>query len=632
MCGICGFVDETGRRSDASVILTMREVLRHRGPDDAGIHIDRGVALGHRRLSIIDPEHGAQPMASENGDVQLVFNGEIYNYVELRNAHLGSGGRSRTASDTEVILHLYEKFGDACVTHFNGMFAFALWDRRRRRLLLARDRAGEKPLYYTLQNGVFVFASELKSVLEHPAVEATVDPRGVDEFMTYGYVQSPRTIFSEIFRLPPAHTLVWHNGRITCEPYWQLRFEPDTKTPDREHVANVRSLLEDSVRLRLRSDVPLGVLLSGGLDSSTVAALLARNVGRIKTFSIGFDDGPAFNELAYARRVARLLGSDHHEMILEPHRFQEFIPRFVYYMDEPVTEAPGIPLHYVCQLAATKVKVVLSGEGADELFCGYPVYRRMQQLERYRRWLPSPVRAAVAWAAHRAAAGTQIEKYIQLAQIPLEQRYLNAHLYDIRLRDRLYGRDFLASLAGRDPWQASAELFDETRGLDPLSRMLSLDTRSWLANDILTKADRMSMANSIELRVPFLDHRLMEYAARVPSRLKQRGRRTKHILKEAVRDLLPTDIIDRGKMGFPTPLSRMFRGGLRPYVTDLLSSSVALTRGYFRPEVVRALVSEHLAGSANHESVLWRLIVLEEWHRQIASREMPMAGASVARH
>jgi asparagine synthase (glutamine-hydrolysing) len=615
MCGICGFINLDRRRpADRGVLESMRDAIRHRGPNDAGALIDGAIGLGHRRLSIIDIAGGHQPMANEDESIWIVFNGEVYNYIELRARYLEGRHRFASSSDTEVMIHLYEEFGKDCVTHFNGMFAFAMWDRRTQTLLLARDRVGVKPLYYTVQAGAFIFASEIKAILQHPGVARRVDPVAVDEFMTYGYVQGARTAFDGIFRLPEGHTLTLRDGAIAIERYWDLEFKPDETRSEQDHIDRVRELLDDAIRLRLRSDVPLGVLLSGGVDSSAVVGLLSRDVGRIKTYSIGFDAGHEYNELHHARRLAQHFGTDHHETILAPDVFRDFIPNFVYYMDEPVTEAAAVSLYYVCELAARDVTVILSGEGSDELFAGYPIYRYMRMIERYRR-VPSAVRGMLEPVMRGLRPDAKLDKYLTLAAQPLEQRYLNVHLYDPRLRRALYTTDFAAA-GHQDPFEPIAGIYEHTRHWDLLSRLLYLDTRSWLPNDILIKADRMSMAKSLELRVPFLDYRLIEYAATIPSRYKLRGATTKYILKAMLKDVVPPWVLDRKKMGFPTPLSLMFRKQLSGYVRDTLTDATIRRRGYFEPSTVHRLVDEHMAGAEDHHSALWRMIIMEEWHRQ----------------
>jgi asparagine synthase (glutamine-hydrolysing) len=625
MCGICGFVNlDRQQPVDPAVLEAMRDVLRHRGPNDAGIYVDGPVGLGHRRLSIIDLAGGHQPMSNEDGSIWIVYNGEVYNYIELRNTYLEGRHQFASNCDTEVMIHLYEEFGTDCIKHFNGMFAFALWDARARRLLLARDRVGVKPLYYTVQDDCFVFASEIKSLLQHPAVAARVDRDALDEFMTYGYVQTPRTAFKGILRLPEGHFLTLDDGGMAITRYWDLQFTPDSRSTEEDHIHRVIELLNDSIRLRLRSDVPLGVLLSGGVDSTAVVALLTREVGRVKTFSIGFDAGSDYNELGYARRVAAHFGTDHHDMILQPQVFRDFIPQFVHYMDEPVTEAAGISLFYVCGLASQDVTVILSGEGSDELFAGYPIYRYMQILECYRR-IPDAVRHGVLdrMLARMVARGSKLDKYVNLAGLPLEKRYSNVHLYDQRLRGSVYSPEFAAGLDS-EPLRWVAPVYEATRDWDLLSRLLYLDTKSWLPNDILIKADRMSMARSLELRVPFLDYRLIEYAATIPSRLKLRGSTTKYILKRALKTLVPSWVLERSKMGFPTPLALMFRNELTDYVEAVLTDRRTEQRGYFRPHVVRNLIAEHRHGRIDNHSALWRLLIVEEWHRKYIDTSQPL--------
>jgi asparagine synthase (glutamine-hydrolysing) len=629
MCGICGILNfDRDEPADRPTLERMRDVLSHRGPDDAGAYVQGSVGLGHRRLSIIDlSSAGHQPMPSADGSRWIVFNGEIYNYLELRRDHLESAYTFASSTDTEVVLHMYDAFGDDCVKYFNGMFAFAIWDVPRRRLFLARDRVGVKPLYYTVVDGTLLFASEIKALLQHEKASVTIDPIAIEDFMTFGYVQSPRTIFKGIYRVPEGHTLTWQDGRIALQQYWDLHFEPDHATSLDSQCEQLIALLDDSLRLRLRSDVPLGVLLSGGVDSSAVTALLARAGGTIKTFSIGYDAGKAFNELDYARKVAQQFGTDHYDLVLEPRSFEAFIPKFIYHMDEPVTEGAAISLYFVSELTAKHVKVVLSGEGSDELFGGYPIYHYMRLIEMYRtvpgflrRGLLDPLLRLVSQSA-------KVDKYLYLSQQPLARRYLNVHLYDDRERTAIYSPDFQHQLGHFDPRLILEALHRQGAGWDVLSRLLYVDTKTWLPNDILIKADRMSMATSIELREPFLDYRLIEFAARVPSKYKIRNGQTKYILKRALRGLLPREILHRPKMGFPTPLSWMFKGDLYGYVRDVLLDPRSRCRGYFDSDAVARLVSEHRSGASDHHSILWRLLILEEWHRQFADRPRPAVAA-----
>jgi asparagine synthase (glutamine-hydrolysing) len=595
----------------------MRDVLDHRGPDDAGSYIEGPVGLAARRLAILDVTAAShQPMATKDASLVIVFNGEIYNYLELRRDYLAGLYQFSTKSDTEVLLHLYDRFGEDCVEFLNGMFAFAIWDRNRRKLFVARDRLGIKPLYYTVQNGNFIFSSEIKSLLQHPKVSTEISPTAVDQFITYGYVLTPPTLFSNIHYLPAGHTLTWHDGKIAVRRYWDMKFEPREDVSEQEHVERVLDLLNDSVRLRLRTDVPVGVLLSGGMDSTTVTALVSRSISRIKTFSIGFDAGAQFNELKYARRVAEHFGTEHHDMILDTRAFVGFFPRFVYHMDEPVTEASGIPLYFVSDLAGRYVKVLLSGEGADELFAGYPIYQYMTLIERYRR-VPAAIRNMVLNPLlERFWPSAKIGKYTYLSRLPLERRYLNVNLYDPRVRDGLYSRDFRESLGSFDSVEPLKDIYGKNASADALAKMLYLDMQGWLPNDILLKADRMSMAASVELRVPFLDYRLVEYVATIPSRFKLRFGRTKYILRRATSGIVPKEILRRPKMGFPVPLAAMFRGELGSYAQSILLDRRAQERNYFEPGLIRRLLNEHMEGRADHHLLLWPLLVLEEWHRQ----------------
>jgi asparagine synthase (glutamine-hydrolysing) len=632
MCGICGIAGTSpSELIDPATLVRMRDVMEYRGPDDAGSYIGEGIGLAMRRLSIIDISGGRQPMSNHDGSLWIVFNGEIYNYLELRKQHL-STYPFKTESDTEVILHLYEKFGVDCVNHLNGMFAFAIWDARKQELFLARDRVGVKPLYYTIAQGTLLFASELKSLLQHPAVTVSVNSNALDEFMTFGYVQTPNTMISNIHRLPEGHVATWRRGHLYLRRYWDLKFEENTQRTERESIDVLNELLADSIRLRLRSDVPIGVLLSGGIDSSAVTAMLARSVNQVKTFSIGFDEGPAYNELTYARQIARQFGTDHHETIVSASAFTDCIPKSIYHMDEPVSDGASIPLYFVSALAAQHVKVVLAGEGSDELFGGYPIYRYMTLLERYRR-LPQWVREHVTdrMFGQFPAGAIKLRKYASLARIPLERRYLGPHLYDREQRSSLYSAELKATLNGYDAVAAVDPLWQTASHFpDAISKMLYADTKSWLPNDLLIKADRMTMAHSIELRVPFLDYRLIEFAATLPSNYKIRGNQTKYILKQALTGVLPQNIIHRSKFGFPTPLERILRRSGASYMKDTLLSPTAIQRGNFQPQYVSNLIREHVDGIQDHHSILWRLIVLEEWHRHFADGAQITARAVAA--
>jgi asparagine synthase (glutamine-hydrolysing) len=620
VCGICGVAySDSQKLVDRGVLERMRDALVHRGPDDAGIHVDGSVGLGSRRLSIIDLAGGHQPLANEDRSKWIVFNGAIYNYVELRRDYLASRYRFSTDSDTEVILHLYELFREECVNYFNGMFAFAIWDRNKRELFLARDRFGIKPLYYTIQNNSLIFGSEIKSILQHPNVTVAVNPKGIDQFITYGYVNTPETLFANIYKLPEGHTLTWRNGRIRIRKYWDLDFRPAKQIREEEQKERIENLLHDSVRLRLRSDVPVGLFLSGGIDSTVVAGLAAQYTGKLKTFSIGFDSGKDFNELSYARAAAKRFETDHHELILSPQEFVDFFPRFISHMEEPVTDAAAIPLYCLSVLASHDVKVVLCGEGSDELFAGYPIYHYMALIEQYRK-IPDLLRKRLFNRLLVAMSrSNKMDKYVYLSGLPIQRRYLNVNLYDVRLREDIYLPDFRSILAGFDPVDVVQENYRRTEGWDLLSRLMYLDIKTWLPNDILMKADRMTMAASIELRTPFLDYRLGEFVASVPSRFKLRLGQSKYILRKTFRNLVPKEILRRGKMGFPVPLADMFRGVLRPRLEETLEDMRTTKNMYFNSKFVQRLLDQHMSGEADHHRVLWRVLILAEWHRQFRS-------------
>ena len=633
MCGICGIARSApSGYIDASALSRMREVLTYRGPDDAGTYIGAGIGLAIRRLSIIDIAGGHQPMCNEDRTLWIVFNGEIYNYLELRQQHLGHGHLFASNSDTEVILHLYEQYGADCVNYLNGMFAFAIWNSQTEELFLARDRVGVKSLYYTIVGGTLLFASEIKSLLQYPGVRAEPDLEAMDEFLRYGYTHTPRTLFTGILRVPEGHVATWKRGTFTLNQYWDVSFASGPRKSEDALKEEFLDLLRDSVRLRLRSDVPVGVLLSGGIDSSAVTGLLAESVPKLQTFSIGFEQAADCSELGFARQVARQFGTDHHETILSADTFLDFIPTFVYHMDEPVSDGASIPLYFVSALAAKHVKVVLSGEGADELFGGYSIYRYMLLLEQYRRIPAAARRPLDLLLGSLPSVGAKFRKYTTLANLPLDQRYTGPRMYDRAQPASLYSTALRETLQGRDTQRAHRELWARTdASWHPLSRMLYVDTKSWLPNDLLIKADRMTMAKSIELRVPFLDYRLIEFAARVRSRLKIRGSQTKYLLKRAMEGVLPHEIIHRPKLGFPTPLHQLLRDAGGAYVNDVLLGPSAVTRGYFRREAVQRLVTEHQQKVDDHHDVLWRLIVLEEWHRCFVDQTAATAASVTVR-
>jgi asparagine synthase (glutamine-hydrolysing) len=614
VCGIAGvFNYVAGRPADRDAVRRMSDVMAHRGPDADGFHFDGPVGLAHRRLAIIDlSERGRQPMHTRDGRFSIVFNGEIYNYVELRQELLAQGHTFQSDSDTEVLLTLYALHGARCLERLNGMFTFAVWDRSARSLFIARDRVGIKPLYYAATDGGLVFASEAKALLEHPGVRAEVNRPTIDTFMTFGYVPGEETLFKQIKKLPAGHAMTITERGVTIARYWDVDYSPPASPadygPDQLHA-----LLLDAVSIHLRSDVPVGVFLSGGLDSSAVVSLLSEaGITGMKTFSVAYREGEGFDETSYARLVADRFATDHHVLYVAPSTFRDFIPDYVWHMDEPVTEAAALSLYFISRTLREHVIVALSGEGADELFAGYEIYRYMQWLERY-RMLPAAVRSALLDPL-LSLGGEKMRKYVRLSTLPLEQRYLGVSLHDPWQPQALYSTEFRREIA-RPGHAALSPFYERTRGLDPLTRMLYTDLKTWLIDDLLIKADKMTMANSVELRVPFLDYRVVEFAARVPPGQKMHGRTVKWILKQAMRNRLPPEILERKKVGFPTPLALMFRAGLADYLRDLLLSDTARQRGYFDGRAVERLVGEHVEGRRDHHKALWQLVVLEEWHR-----------------
>jgi asparagine synthase (glutamine-hydrolysing) len=619
MCGIAGIID-TRVAPDRAAITAMIKCMPYRGPDGTGqVCIEEHrVALGHLRLSILDlSEAGRQPMASASGRLWITYNGEIYNYLEIRSELESLGWTFRSSSDTEVLLCAYEQWGSASLERCMGMYAFAIWDRERRELFAARDRLGIKPFYFLETAGGLVFASEIKAILAARPQAHSVDTSLIDAYMSFGYVPGEETLHKGIRRLPPGHSLTWRDHQTSVRSYWDLQFKSQPHADLDLSAADTKRLLQQSIALHLRSDVPLGVFLSGGLDSSAVVALLSRDVSKsLNTFSVAFDFGPQYDETPYAREVATRFSTQHHEVRVTPRQFVDFIPRYIWHMDEPVTEAAAIPLYFVSKLAREQVTVCLSGEGSDELYAGYDFYRYNLAIERAQRLLGTRVFSKLAGIADKWTRLGKLRKYLELSGKPLESRYRGISSYEQSKKQRLYTQGFAACAAlGNENCRTFIEsLFARSRGWDALSRMLYFDTKTWLVDDLLIKADRMSMATSIELRVPFLDHRLVERAACIPSDHKIGRGETKRVLKHVLQGLLPERILRRRKMGFPTPLEAMFRGDLFDYAHDLLLSRRALERGYFRRSEVERLLQEHRARTALHHREIWQLVILEEWH------------------
>lgn len=623
MCGIAGYVNcPDGRPADRKIIEGMCQSIVHRGPDDQGVYVCGPIGLGMRRLSIIDLHTGHQPIANETGTVWIVQNGEIYNYQELAQWLMQRGHRLKTSSDTEVIVHLYEELGERCLDRLRGMFAFAIWDQDQSSLFLARDRLGVKPLYYYWDEERLVFGSELKTLLAHPDVDVSIDIEAIQTFLRYSYIPDPQTTFTRIKKLPPAHYLVLKKGQLRIERYWDgLHPHPATPTelPEAEALSQLDQLLEESVKLRMVSDVPVGAFLSGGVDSSLVVALMARQTSRpVRTFSIGFSEA-AYNELPYARQVAEHLGTDHQEFIVEPQHC-EVIERLVSHFDEPFGDVSALPMYFLCQMAARSVKVALSGDGGDELFAGYERYAvALQQQQRER--LPASVRRACGWIGAHMHDGAKGKRYLQNLALIGPDQYRDSVIYTPEsLAYRLLSPDIVETLAASSVGDQLSRHFAMVEHQPWLAQMQYVDAQCYLPADVMTKVDRMSMAHSIEAREPLLDHKLAEFAACLPMELRIRNGLGKYLLKRVAERYLPMSIIYRKKQGFGVPLEHWFKGSLRGYVRDLLFGREATQRGLFNRDALEDLMSRYESGRSEYAHTIWLLVVLEVWCRLYQAR------------
>jgi asparagine synthase (glutamine-hydrolysing) len=625
MCGIAGMVSANpGERIEAQTIHRMCQAIVHRGPDDEGIFVKDGVGLGMRRLSIIDLAGGHQPIFNEDRSVWIVFNGEIYNFPELRKELEGRGHRFSTNSDTEMIVHLYEDLGADCVKKLRGMFAFALYDEHRRRLLVARDRLGKKPLHYAIQDGRLFFGSEIKSILAVSPELAKVDAAAVQQYIYFGYILDPYTAFTPIQKLPAGHLLEFENGEVKIRQYWDLpEYSTHTPASEEECLEELERRLSEAVTMRLISDVPLGALLSGGTDSSTVVALMARaSTKPVKTFSIGFKHAD-FNEANYARVVAEKFGTDHHELVLEPDVVNT-VEVLTGSLEEPFGDPSMLPTYYICCLARQHVTVALSGDGGDELFAGYERYgtqSRRAAVERLPGWALDLYREKIFPRLPDTTPGLRLSYN---ATLPWRERYVDelSFIPSFEQDVPLLSEEFRESVAeAGDPRDLMLSYFDGQDGRDRVSQLLYLDTKTNLVGDILTKVDRMSMATSLEVRVPLLDHVLVEWVTGLPSDWKMRGKQLKYILKKlAERVGVPLEVLNRPKQGFALPLVHWMRNELKDLIQTVLLEPRTLQRGYFNPRAVRRLVDEHFEKRRNQSGRIWRLLMLEMWHRNFLER------------
>ena len=626
MCGITGWASLDSRTPTAEgardLLHSMCERMTHRGPDSEGLLVSNGACFGMRRLAIIDLVTGEQPAFNEDKTVAVILNGEIYNYREIRRQLEQRGHSFASQSDTEVLPHLYEEYADEMIHHLNGMFAFALWDSKRRRLLIARDRFGEKPLYWGVFDNTLLFASEPKVLLAHPSVKSSLNFQALRQYLSFDYVPAPLTIYEGINKLPAAHTLTLDNGKVETHSYWCLSYKTSQPSPtEAEAAEHLLELLAESVRLRLVSDVPLGVLLSGGVDSSTVAALAVRASSEaVKTFSISFAES-SFDESSYARAVAKFLGTDHHEERLSANLAANLVSEIGSWMDEPFSDPSLVPTYLLSRFTRKHVTVALGGDGGDELFAGYPMYQGHRWAANYAK-IPSALRAGI------------IEPLVRMLPVKTRNlsfdykatRFVTGAKYDPVARHHIWFGSFnpaeqkllltpeVLRTTDADIYREARTMVAECDSTDLVEQMQSLDTRLYLAEDILTKVDRASMAVSLEVRAPFLDPQVAEFAASLPASYKLRGRRTKYILKRAIEDHLPPFVTRRGKKGFGVPVAEWLKGKLRPLARDLLSPERVRKAGVFNPEYVTKLLDEHERGVANHRKLLWTLLMFELWH------------------
>ena len=628
MCGIAGRIAaDAGARLEAGPVRAMCEVMSHRGPDGWNVFDGGQAVLGHRRLSIVDLEGGSQPLSGCDEQVWVTFNGEIYNHQLLRAELQARGHTFRTRSDTEVLVHGWEEWGEALPTRLRGMFAFCIWDARTRTAFLARDRVGIKPIYYARIGRDLVFASEAKALFCHPGLARRLDAQQLAAYLALRYVPGPQTLFEGVTRLQPGNAMVFREGQARTFSYWDVPFdsEPESALCEQEQVERFAQLFEESVRLRLMADVPVGVFLSGGLDSTAVAWAMKQNAqGEVKSFSVGYE-GDREGELAYARLAAEKLGTVHREVQVSAELFGELLPQLAWHLDEPVADAACVPLFYLSRRAREEVTVVLSGEGADEVLAGYPIYRKMLALEQGRKLAPLVDLLAPLLAS--ASPNPKLSKYLDLATRELPDRYRGVS----RAFSDALVEQMLRGLPGARASERVAPLYARTHGLSPLRRMLYADTKAWLPDDLLIKADKMSMAASIELRVPFLDHELLALCWSLPDSLRLRGKTGKYLLRRAMAGKIPAEIITRKKMGFPVPTGAWLAGPLHEQLRQSLLAGKSACRTLFSTEIIKRLLDEHRQGAVDRTEELYALWIFESWHTQfVAAPELSQPGRASA--
>ncbi len=624
MCGIVGIANANSRGASREILERMNEAIAHRGPDEDGFYVNENIGLAMRRLSIIDLAGGQQPIYNADKTALIVFNGEIYNFQELRADLEKRGNEFYTNSDTEVILHLYDKYGADCVQHLRGMFAFAIWDKRDKSLFIARDRVGKKPLLYSHQpNGNLIFGSEFRALLEHSDISREVDYEAIDNYLSYLCVPAPLTAFKQIRKLEPGHWLRWKDGEIKTERYWSPDFSKKIKISQPEAEEETLRILREAVKLRLISEVPLGAFLSGGVDSSAVVALMAEESSSpVKTFSIGFEEQD-FSELKYAKQVAAHIGAEYHEFIVKPDAL-EVLPILVEHYGEPYADSSAIPTYYVSKETRKFVTVALNGDGGDESFAGYERHAAMRLAENYHR-LPAFVRKSLIETAVNLVPTSELKKsrvrdakrFLQAASLPKTERYFRwMSTFNREAKKKLYTREFTEKVSNQNPSRFLDEWFATANGSGILDATLLTDQMTYLPNDLLVKVDIASMANSLEARSPFLDHKVIEFAASLPENIKMKRFETKSLLKKVAAKLVPPEVIYRRKMGFGVPIGNWFRGEMKDFVREILLSEKSLKRGIAKPEMIMRYVNEHTGGERDHAFQIWTLLMLELWFQR----------------
>jgi asparagine synthase (glutamine-hydrolyzing) len=624
MCGIVGIVNNRGGEAGRGILERMNRAILHRGPDDDGFYLNGNVGLAMRRLAIIDIAHGKQPIHNADKTKWIVYNGEVYNYQEIRADLDKRGHKFYTNSDTEAIVHLYEEYGEDCVQHMRGMFAFAIWDEREKELFIARDRVGKKPLLYSHQpSGDLIFGSEFQALLQHPDVSREVDPQAIDAYLSYLCVPAPLTAYKQIRKLEPGHWLKWKDGSIETRRYWQPDFSKKINISEEEAIVETTRIVRESTKLRMISEVPLGAFLSGGVDSSIVVALMAQESAQpVKTFSIGFEEQD-FSELKYARRVAEHVGAEYNEFIVRPNAL-DVLPTLVEHYGEPYADSSAIPTYYVAKETRQHVTVALNGDGGDESFAGYERYAAMGLAETYRK-VPGLLRKALVetpvgmfpTSELKRSRARDAKRFLAAANLPRNERYFRwMSTFDRNAKGDLYTEDFGAQLGTTDAGQFLDEWFTKADGLSILDSNLLVDQMTYLPNDLLVKVDIATMANSLEGRSPFLDHKVIEFAASLPSSMKMGRFETKSLLKKVAARLVPKEVIYRKKMGFGVPVGNWFRGEMKGFVSEVLLSDKALNRGVVKADRLRQYVSEHVSGERDHAFQLWTLLMLELWFQR----------------